>query len=674
MHFGKRRGDFRRLALGFGVYLLVLLTYTAVISAEEGEVGEPQSILGWAILVAIICTALLFWVFDVRNVKENGLSTSIVIGYIITLAILIGIGYGYNTYHLSDTETITECDSPENCNMYRHVHTYVDVYTCGSKQPFLFPLQAGGAALQHTHHEQNRVHWHEKLLLDAGTMTIQRDERVKITTGSFFDRMDVPFTQEDGKVCVNGKCDGDTCDDGQAGKWIATVEGQANNEWRDYLWRDEEHIRMDFTTAQTAIAAWQNNAKIIHAEDETFVKFPVTLGVVIGFSAVDSINPCAFGVLIFLITYLLKSGKQKKDLLIHGFIYIFFVFLTYISAGLILLTVITTFQTAFQAFSNFFYYLLATVVIIFGLMELRDYIKEKLHPGEYHAIMAIRPKMKEKIESITYKIVDKKSTSAFLGFFVSLVELPCTGAVYLAILAAMAFEGFTLKNVSFLVLYNIIFVLPLIGIMLLAYKGMSTFEFKRWYINNKGRMRLAIALVLVGMGGWLLESVGFFTLAAQWMNVPGAWQVLIGIIVAAFLITAWQVHHARSRKLEQKVDESHEPHTLAHEHHEQVTAMEEAKKDEEGNPDLEPEALLAATEKRTNEKQGSTEEHTEEAHDDLAAQVSEIMKSHAKKKPAVKKNGIVKRKAARKSATAKKANIRKGTVKKRDAKKKIKKK
>ena len=576
MKFGQKRGDYARLALGFFGYVLILLTYTAAIKAGEGEaVGEPKSIFGWAVIVAILCKVILFWIFDRGNVKEKGLTASVIIGYLITFGVLVAIGYGYNVYHLSDTETITECDTPENCNMYRHVHTYVDVYTCGASQPFLFPLQAGGAALQHTHHEQNRVHWHEKLLLDPDTMTIARDEREKITTGAFFDRMQVPFTQQDDNICINGKCDGDTCDDGKTGRWIASVDDAASDEWRDYLWRDEERLRMEFTTDEAAIAAWQSSADIVYAEDETFVKFPVTLGVVIGFSAVDSINPCAFGVLIFLITYLLKSGKQKKDLLVHGFIYIFFVFLTYISAGLILLTVITTFQTAFQAFSNFFYYLLAIVVIAFGLMELRDYVKEKMHPGEYHAIMAIRPKMKEKIEQITYKIVDKKSTSAFLGFFVSLVELPCTGAVYLAILAAMAFEGFTLKNISFLVLYNIIFVLPLIAIMLLAYKGMSTFEFKRWYINNKGRMRIAIAVVLIGMGGWLLESVGFFTLMAQWMSVPGAWKVLIGIIIAALVITTWEVHHARSRKLEQKVDESHEPHTLAHEHHEQVTALME---------------------------------------------------------------------------------------------------
>lgn len=599
MVFGQKKGDYKRLALAFGIYLLILLTYTNAIIASEGEIGEPQSILGWAIVVAILCTALLFWLFDWRNYKEKGLTTPVVIGYVVTLIILIAIGYGYNTYHLSDTETITECDSPENCNMYRHVHTYVDLYTCGSKQPFLFPVQAGGAALQHTHHEQNRVHWHEKLLLDASTMTINRDERVKTSTGSFFDRMQVPFTQENDKICINGKCNGDTCENGQAGTWITKVDEIPSNQWRDYLWRDEEHITMEFTTDQTAITAWQANAKQIHTEDETFVKFPVTLGVVIGFSAVDSINPCAFGVLIFLITYLLKSGKQKKDLLIHGFIYIFFVFLTYISAGLILLTVITTFQTAFQAFSNFFYYLLATVVIIFGLMELRDYFKEKMNPGEYHAIMAIRPKMKEKIEAITYKIVDKKSTSAFLGFFVSLVELPCTGAVYLAILAAMAFEGFTAKNIAFLTLYNIIFVLPLIAIMLLAYKGMSTFEFKRWYINNKGRMRLAIALVLVGMGVWLLESVGFFTLVAQWMSIPGVWAALIAVIIAAFIITAWHVHHARSRKLETKVDESHEPHTLAHEHHEMVSALEGEKEDDKEHTEV------------SNESDGEEKENTD---------------------------------------------------------------
>ena len=643
MEFRQKKGGFKRLALGFFLYFFILVTYTTLIYGQEVSEEPVKSVFWWTVLASLVCTYVLYWIFDKRIAKEQGLKSGVLIGYIITFLVLVAVGYGYDVYHQSKTETIVECPSADRCNVFQHIHTYVDIYTCGDSQSYHFPVQAGGAALQHTHHEENRVHWHEKLLLNPDTLSLEDSEKHKRQLGDFFDRTETSFTDADGKICVNGKCDGETCPDGKEGKWIISVDGALSNQWRDYIWRDEEHVKIEYTTDETAINAWKTQAKTLHPAEETFTKFPVTLGVVIGFSAVDSINPCAFGVLIFLITYLLKSGKRKIDLLIHGFIYIAFVYITYISAGFILLTLITQFQSAFQAFSNFFYYLLAIVVILFGLMELRDYIQDKLHPGEYHAVMAIRPKMKEKIEQITYKIVDRKSTSAFLGFFVSMVELPCTGAVYLAILAAMAFEGFTVKNVVFLIIYNVIFVLPLVAILLLAYKGMSTFEFKRWYIKNKGFMRILTAVVLVGMGVWLLQSVGFFTIVGQWMRIPGAWKILLAIVIAAFLLTAWEIHHARSKRREATLDQSHDPHVAAYEHHEQVTALQ-----------TRPEQLE------------DKHDELQEAVDSLGKEeIPDQPKTEESAQPMPKKASTKKRQAPKKTAkkTAKKVKPKKATAK-----------
>ena len=58
-----------------------------------------------------------------------------------------------------------------------------------------------------------------------------------------------------------------------------------------------------------------------------------TLGTVIITAAIDSINPCAIGVLILLASIMVVY-KSRKELLIYGMIYIFFVYLTYLLAGL----------------------------------------------------------------------------------------------------------------------------------------------------------------------------------------------------------------------------------------------------------------------------------------------------------------------------------------------------
>jgi cytochrome c biogenesis protein CcdA len=104
-------------------------------------------------------------------------------------------------------------------------------------------------------------------------------------------------------------------------------------------------------------------------------------------------------------------------------------------------------------------------------------------------------------------VSDKPLTAYFLGTFVALVELPCTGAVYLAVLALMSIAEIQIRHIWFLVLYNLIFVLPLIVILVLCVRGMSTKSFEKWRQKNKALMRLLIGLTLLGLGTWMILSV-----------------------------------------------------------------------------------------------------------------------------------------------------------------------
>ncbi len=224
----------------------------------------------------------------------------------------------------------------------------------------------------------------------------------------------------------------------------------------------------------------------------------VNLPIVIGAAAVDSINPCAFGVLIFLLAYLAKTVKKKIWMLINGLIYISAVFITYLLAGLILLPIIKE----IRLFSVWGYVALGIVVTIAGLIEIKDYFfyekwfSLKIFPGEV-----------ERIEKYVKKVSDKPATAFFLGVFVALVELPCTGAVYLAVLALMSMSGVTIGNVWFLILYNLIFVLPLIIILFAVYKGISTDKFEQWRQKNKRLMRLITGIVLIALGLWMIFTV-----------------------------------------------------------------------------------------------------------------------------------------------------------------------
>lgn len=222
---------------------------------------------------------------------------------------------------------------------------------------------------------------------------------------------------------------------------------------------------------------------------------PVAFPILIGAAIVDSINPCAIGVLIFLLAYLAKNAKNPGKILIHGLVYIFAVFLTYLVAGIFLLRVIS----GLGQISLTFYAVLGLLVILAGLLELKDFFWYGKGPS-----LALLPGAAERIKLYSNKISSSAGGAFGLGVFVALVELPCTGAVYLAVLSLMALSGATLQPILLLVLYNIIFVLPLIIILFAVSQGTNSEVIEVWRKKHRHLARAIIGLTLIGLGAWMV--------------------------------------------------------------------------------------------------------------------------------------------------------------------------
>lgn len=224
----------------------------------------------------------------------------------------------------------------------------------------------------------------------------------------------------------------------------------------------------------------------------------LTVPILVGAALIDSINPCAFGVLIFLLAYLFKTAQKKGRILTHGLVYIFGVFFTYLVAGLVLLPVLQQFgRTAVTL-----YVAIGILLILFGLLEIKDFFWYGRGPS-----LSIPPAAARRIEYYTQKVNGKLSVSFFLGIFVALVELPCTGTVYLGVLALVALSGVQIDTLLLLVLYNVIFVLPLLAILFLVSRGTESSRLEGWRKKYRRHMRLVAGLLLVGMGYWMIRLV-----------------------------------------------------------------------------------------------------------------------------------------------------------------------
>jgi len=216
----------------------------------------------------------------------------------------------------------------------------------------------------------------------------------------------------------------------------------------------------------------------------------ITLGVVVVAALVDSINPCAFGVLLFLMLSLLNMGSAKRALK-AGLVYSFVVFLVYFFVGLGIFRAIDSFQNL-----NHLIYLVAGVLLlVLGVWQFKDVFFPRFGPA-----LQISSKAKPIIE----KIIRRGTIPAMivLGVFVSLFELPCTGGIYLGILSMMSInKSFA---ISYLVLYNLIFVLPLVVLTFLIYRGMSPAVLQRWTLSERKWMKIGSGVVLVLLGIWIL--------------------------------------------------------------------------------------------------------------------------------------------------------------------------
>ena len=217
----------------------------------------------------------------------------------------------------------------------------------------------------------------------------------------------------------------------------------------------------------------------------------VTIPLILTAGLTDGINPCAFSVLIFLVTYLLSIGSKKKILAI-GLSYILAVYVAYFTAGLGLLTIIQL-----SGLTRIIYKIAAVIALTVGLVNLKDFFWY----GKWFSF---------KIPEISKTTIEKYIKMAtlpsaiILGFLVSAFELPCTGGVYLAILGMLADQSTKLSAMPYLLLYNLMFVLPLIIILFVVYFGVSPEKAEKWRKSKRKWMKLISGLLMIGLGIWML--------------------------------------------------------------------------------------------------------------------------------------------------------------------------
>ena len=229
-----------------------------------------------------------------------------------------------------------------------------------------------------------------------------------------------------------------------------------------------------------------------------------TLPTVVVAALLDSINPCAFTLLLifiasvttFLQTVEGKSLQETRSVLYrYGAVYIGAIFFTYLILGLGFLKV-----SSFFAGNHLGSRLAALVAVLLGLWMVKDALLPEV---------GLRLQAPKRVGVLVQQLARRATLPGMvgLGVLVGLCTVPCSGAVYLSVLAMLSLQQTFLQAFAYLTLYNALFVLPL-GVILVAASARPTLNrVARWNLHHREGLRLGMGLGVCALGLIILAIV-----------------------------------------------------------------------------------------------------------------------------------------------------------------------
>jgi len=232
----------------------------------------------------------------------------------------------------------------------------------------------------------------------------------------------------------------------------------------------------------------------------------LTAPIVIGSGFADGFNPCAFALLVLFATYTLTllnavtadgsaTPAARRTLLGAGSLYVGAVFVTYFLIGLGLFSFLSWLGAD---------HLVARVASVMALVMAVWMLKDVFLPGWGPTMAA---------PSGTHGWMNRAMQRGGLGgmllagVLVGICTVPCSGAVYLSIVAVLNASGGGPVGLALLALYNIAFIAPLVLFLLFVSNKRVLGTLGRWNRRNGAIVKTILATGVVLMSFGLLLSM-----------------------------------------------------------------------------------------------------------------------------------------------------------------------
>lgn len=232
----------------------------------------------------------------------------------------------------------------------------------------------------------------------------------------------------------------------------------------------------------------------------------LTVPIVLGAGVADGLNPCSFALLVLFATYTLTlvnsvtsdgsaTAEARRRLLGAGSLYVGAVWVTYFLIGLGLFTFLSFLGQD---------HLVTRVAAVLALLMALWMLKDVFLPGWGPSMAAPAGS-----HGRMHKAIERGGLAGMLGagVLVGICTVPCSGAIYLGIVNVLNASGGGPTGLALLALYNLAYIAPLVGLLLVVSDRRTLGRLARWNGANSLWVKAGLALIVVAMSFGLLYTL-----------------------------------------------------------------------------------------------------------------------------------------------------------------------
>lgn len=261
-------------------------------------------------------------------------------------------------------------------------------------------------------------------------------------------------------------------------------------------------------------------------------------------AGLDGFNPCAFFVLLMLLSLMVHAQSRMKMLIVGG-VFVFF-------SGFVYFLFMAAWLNIFMMTSKigFITFIAGLLAVVMASINIKDFFFFKKGVS-----LTISEKDRTSLITKMRQLIQTGSTGALLlgtitlAFMANLYELLCTAGFPMVFTRALTLQQLpVMQYYLYLILYNLIYILPLLTIVLVFVFTLGT----RKLTEQEGRnLKLLSGLMMLSLGGILLFKpallnnivvsigliVGVILIGGLiiWLNKKNLFKKVIGIFIFLFL-------------------------------------------------------------------------------------------------------------------------------------------